>query len=133
LTATIRATVTPDLATQILAAVHRYQEARAYSQLTGDTSRLSEALAGDALDRQVELVNGWHDDGCYWEITLDAPMLVSILELRSTRWVRVEVDKLETRLLYCGEELTSETRGDAYTTTYVVELVGDSWLVTGRE
>jgi hypothetical protein len=126
-------TATPDVARQIEQAVIRFQEAKAYSQRTGDTSQLSQVLTGSALDRQISLVEQWHAQGCYWEISLDAPMEVRILELRSGNWTRVEVEKVETRLLYCKGTLDSATRGDAYTTVYVVELAAGQWRISERE
>ncbi len=126
-------TPTVDLETALLDAANRFQEAKAYSQATGDISQLGEALAGDALQRQIDLVNQWKDQGCSWEITLDEPLTVRILETRDDVWARVEVAKVETRLLTCDGKLESETRGDAYTTTYLVELIDGVWLITERE
>ena len=126
-------TATVDLETALLDAANRFQEAKAYSQATGDISQLGEALAGDALQRQIDLVNQWKDQGCSWEITLDEPLTVRILETRDDTWARIEVAKVETRLLTCDGTLESEIRGDAYTTTYVVELIDGVWLITERE
>jgi len=124
---------TADLDALLLDAANRFQQAKADSQATGDTSRLGEVLAGDALARQIELVNQWKDQGCSWEITLDEPLTIRVLETRDGRWARIEVAKVETRRLTCGGELESATEGDAYTTTYVVEEIDGVWKITERE
>jgi len=132
-TSTAEPTPTMDLDAALLEAANRFQEAKAYSQATGDTSRLGEALAGDALQRQIELVNQWKDQGCSWEITLDEPLTVRVLETRDDAWARIEVSKVETRILHCEGQPDNVTSGDAYTTAYVVELIDGRWLVTQRE
>jgi hypothetical protein len=43
------------------------------------------------------------------------------------------VAKVETRLLYCGANLQSETRNDAYTTTYVMRKIDGHWYTAERE
>lgn len=113
-------------------AVERFQEAKAYSQRTGDTSRLSEALAGSALERQIELVEQTKAAGCYWDISLDEPMRYEFLEVRDD-YVFVRVYKTESRRYYCGGALASSELGDAYSTTYVVERIDGKWYVTERE
>ncbi|MFO7698515.1 MAG: zinc ribbon domain-containing protein [Anaerolineae bacterium] len=130
---TLEPTPTVDLDTLLLQAAERFQEAKAYSQATGDTSQLGEALAGDALQRQIDLVNQWKAQNCSWDITLDKPLTVKVLETRDDNWARIEVAKVETRILKCAGKADSVTAGDAYTTNYVVELIGGVWLITERE
>jgi hypothetical protein len=124
---------TEDLAAALLDAAYRFQDAKAASQRTGDTSQLDEDLTGDALERQVELVERWRDQGCYWEISLNAPLTVTILEMRGPDAALVEVAKVETRLLYCDDALESETRNDAYTTTYLMQRIDGRWYTAERE
>lgn len=114
-------------------AVERYQEAREYSQRTGDTSRLSEVLAGQALQRQTQLVQQYQNQNCYWEISLDEPMTYEFLQVRDDDWVQVRVSKVETRRYYCNDALRSTEARDAYSTVYVVERQEDGWYLTQRE
>ncbi len=141
-TATATATSTPetpeptpteDLEAALLDAAYRFQDAKATSQRTGDTSALSQDLTGDALERQIELVERWRDQGCYWEISLNAPLTIRILEVRGPDAALIEVGKVETRLLYCGDTLESETRNDAYTTTYLMQRIDGRWYTAERE
>jgi len=141
-TATRRATQTPavtatltraEVEAGVIDAVERFQEAKEYSQKTWDTQHLSDVLAGQALERQVELVRQSEEQNCYWDITLDEPMTYDFLEVRDATWVNVRVHKLETRYKICnGETTTSEVR-DSYETEYVVELIDSRWYVTHRE
>lgn len=124
---------TEDLQAALLDAAYRFQDAKAASQRTGDTSQLSQDLTGDALQRQIELVERWRDQGCYWEISLNAPLTVTILEMRSPDTALIEVAKVETRLLYCDDALESETRNDAYTTTYLMQRINGRWYTAERE
>lgn len=114
-------------------AAERFQKAKQDSQRTGDTSQLSSALAGDALARQIALVNETKAAGCYWEISLDAPPQVEIVELRDDNYARITVSKTESRDKYCGGKLESSVTGDAYSAGYVVELIDGTWYVTERE
>jgi serine/threonine-protein kinase len=116
-------------------AVERFQTAKEYSQKTGDTSKLATVLAGQALERQVQLVNDTKAAGCYWDINLDAPMRYEFLEVRGDSYVRVKVFKVETRKKYCGGELVKSSSVDreSYNTTYVVEQINGRWFVTVRE
>jgi type IV secretory pathway VirB10-like protein len=114
-------------------AVERFQEAKEESQRTGDTSGLSAVLAKSALQRQIDLVNATRADGCYWEISLDEPMRVTITELRDNNYARVTVFKTETRIKYCNGALESSVTGDAYETYNTVELIDGRWYVTERE
>ena len=124
---------TEDLEAALLEAAYRFQDAKAASQRSGDTSQLSQDLTGDALERQIELVERWRDQGCYWEISLNAPLTVTILEMRGPDAALIEVAKVETRLLYCDDELESETRNDAYTTTYLMQRIDGRWYTAERE
>jgi len=114
-------------------AVERFQEAKEYSQRTGDVSRLPEVLAGQALQRQTDLVNQAHQANCYWDISLDEPMTYEFIEVRDDDYVSVRVFKTESRRYYCNDTLVSSWTGDAYSTVYVVERIGDAWYVTERE
>jgi len=114
-------------------AVEAFQEAKEESQRTGDTTGLSAVLAKDALQRQIELVNETKAAGCYWEISLDSPMRVTVTELRDNNYARVTVFKTESRKKYCNGALESSVTGDAYETYYVVELLDGDWYVTERE
>jgi len=114
-------------------AAERFQKAKQDSQRSGDTSGLASALAGDALARQIALVNETKAAGCYWVITLDAPLEVEILELRDNNYARISVTKTESRAKYCGGALESQVTGDRYSAEYVVELIAGTWLVTERE
>jgi hypothetical protein len=126
-------TPTEDLDAALLDAAYRFQDAKAASQRTGETDQLSQDLTGDALERQVELVERWRNQGCYWEISLNAPLTVTILEMRGPDAALIEVAKVETRLLYCDDELESETRNDAYTTTYLMQRIAGRWYTAERE
>ena len=114
-------------------AAERFQEAKEYSQRTGDTSQLPQALARDALERQTQLVDETKAAGCYWEISLDAPLQVEVLDLRDNEYARIRVQKTESRHKYCDGKLVSSVTGDAYSAGYVVELIDGKWFVTERE
>jgi len=116
-------------------AIERFQKAKEYSQKTGDTSLLAQDLAGQALQRQIELVDQTKADGCYWEIKLDAPMTYEFLEIRNASYVRVKVTKTETRYKYCDNQQVdaSSVDGETYDTTYIVEQIDSKWYVTQRE
>lgn len=114
-------------------AAERFQQAKEHSQRTGETSRLSEALARDALARQIALVNETKAAGCYWEITHKTPMTVEIIELRDNNYARIRVEKTESRSKYCDGKLESSVTDDTYSAGYVVELIDGTWYVTERE
>ncbi len=129
-------TLTADqIQTAVKNAVDRFQKAKEYSQKTGDASRLTQDLAGQALERQIELVNTTKADGCYWDIKLDEPMRYEFLEIRGDNYARVKVTKVETRRKYCNNQLVaaSSVEGEIYDTTYIVEQIGSKWYVTERE
>ncbi len=116
-------------------AVERFQKAKEYSQKTGETTFLPEVLAGQALERQIQLVNQTKAQGCYWDIWLDAPMRYEFLEVRGDRYVRVKVYKTETRHKYCNGryEAASSVDKESYDTSYTVEQINGKWYVTVRE
>jgi serine/threonine protein kinase len=116
-------------------AVERFQKAKEYSQKSGDTSRLSQDLAGQALTRQVDLVNQTRAANCYWDIWLDTPMRYEFLEVLGDSYVRVKVYKTETRHRYCNgqQDKYNWVDKESYDTTYVVEQISSKWYVTQRE
>jgi len=119
--------------TAVTDAVERFQEAKEKAQRTGDTSQLNQVLAGQALERQIDLVNATTAAGCYWEISLTEPLRVEFIELRGDDYAFVRVYKTETRRKYCDGTLDAVAENDSYSTTYVVERIGDAWYVTERE
>ena len=116
-------------------AVERFQRAKEYSQKTGDTSRLSDDLAGQALDRQIQLVNETKAANCSWEISLDSPMTYQFIEIRGDDYVMVKVNKTETTRKYCDGKFVaaSSQESDNYNTSYIVQRFDSRWYVTGRE
>lgn len=116
-------------------ALERFQKAKEYSQKTGDTSQLSNVLAGQALNRQIELVNQTKAQNCYWDIWLDAPTRYEFLEVRGDSYVRVKAYKTETRHKYCNNQLVASSSVDkeSYSTSYTVERINGKWYVTVRE
>lgn len=114
-------------------AVERFQDAKEAAQKTGDTSLLNRVLAGQALERQIALVDATTAAGCYWEISLTQPLRVEFIEVRSDNYAFVRVYKTENRSKYCDGELVASAENDSYSTTYVVERIGDAWYVTERE
>lgn len=124
-----------ELEAQILAVLEAFQAAKSYAQSTGDTSRLPEILAGNALEYQISLVEQTQAANCYWDIQLEGPMSIVNLELRSPSHVKVRASKTESRHKYCdgSSVATVSADHDTYEASYELDIINGRWMITWRE
>jgi serine/threonine protein kinase len=110
-------------------AVERFQELRVNAQHTGDTSKYSTILKGDALSSSIQAVDTYKNQGCHMDITDRAPMSFAFEKLSDTR-VEVTAQRSETRALICPK--STKYYCESYEGYYTVERLADGWYVTDK-
>jgi hypothetical protein len=111
------------------------QNARIYAHKTGDTSVLSEFYSGQALEKNISLINQYRlSDDCYLDIHPATYRKIDIIDDTSDGIARVVVEKTETRIRYCFGKInqTLTVYDETYSSEFTVEKINDRWYITVR-
>jgi serine/threonine protein kinase len=110
-------------------AVESFQTARTTAYSTWDTTPYYDVLASDALESSLKVIAQLEAGECRYYITEDAEMQMRYEE-ESTHRIVVIASRSETQQRVCAG--STEYVCQAFDGRYVVEKMGDRWLITDK-